>query len=74
MAGLGNSNHVTPTNVDAFVPEIWSDEIAAAYKSNLVIANLVKKMNHVGKKGDTLHIPKPVRGSATAKAENTQVT
>jgi len=32
MAGLGNSNHVTPTNVDAFVPEIWSDEIAAAYK------------------------------------------
>jgi N4-gp56 family major capsid protein len=73
MAGLGNSNHVTPTNVDAFVPEIWSDEIAAAYKSNLVIANLVKKMSHVGKKGDTLHIPKPVRGSATAKAENTQV-
>ena len=73
MAGLGNSNHVTPTNVDAFVPEIWSDEIAAAYKSNLVIANLVKKMNHVGKKGDTLHIPKPVRGSATAKAENSQV-
>ena len=73
MAGLGNSNHVTPTNVDAFVPEIWSDEIAAAYKSNLVIANLVKKMNHIGKKGDTIHIPKPVRGSATAKAENTQV-
>jgi N4-gp56 family major capsid protein len=73
MAGLGNSNHVTPTNVDAFVPEIWSDEIAAAYKSNLVIANLVKKMSHVGKKGDTLHIPKPVRGSATAKAENTSV-
>ncbi len=73
MAGLGNSNHVTPTNVDSFVPEIWSDEIAAAYKSNLVIANLVKKMNHVGKKGDTIHIPKPVRGSATAKAEHTQV-
>jgi len=73
MAGLGNSNHVTQTNVDAFVPEIWSDEIAAAYKSNLVIANLVKKMSHVGKKGDTLHIPKPVRGSATAKAENSQV-
>ena len=73
MAGLGNSNHVTPTNADAFVPEIWSDEIAAAYKSNLVIANLVKKMSHVGKKGDTIHIPKPVRGSATAKAEHTQV-
>jgi len=28
----------------------------------------------VGKKGDTLHIPKPTRGSATAKAANTAVT
>lgn len=27
-----------------------------------------------GKKGDTIHIPKPVRGSAAAKAENTAVT
>ena len=27
-----------------------------------------------GKKGDTLHIPKPVRGDAHAKAENTAVT
>ena len=73
MAGLGNSNHVTPTNVDAFVPEIWADEIQAAYKSNLVVAPLVKNMNHIGKKGDTIHIPKPVRGSATAKSEHTQV-
>lgn len=28
----------------------------------------------VGKKGDTLHIPKPTRGSANVKAENTAVT
>jgi hypothetical protein len=31
-------------------------------------------MSFKGKKGDTLHIPKPVRGSATAKAANTAVT
>ena len=31
-------------------------------------------MNHVGKKGDTIHIPKPTRGAATAKAANTEVT
>jgi hypothetical protein len=31
-------------------------------------------MAMTGKKGDTLHIPKPVRGTANAKAENTAVT
>ena len=31
------------------------------------------KINHSGKKGDTIHIPAPVRGSANAKAANTQV-
>lgn len=41
----------------AFVPEMWSDETLATYKSNLVVAQLVVTMNHVGKKGDTVHIP-----------------
>jgi hypothetical protein len=31
-------------------------------------------MNHIGKKGDTIHIPKPTRGAASAKAAETQVT
>lgn len=62
------------TESAVFIPEIWSDEVLAAYKSNLVQANLVKKMSMVGKKGDTIHIPKPTRGSANAKAENTAVT
>jgi hypothetical protein len=31
-------------------------------------------MNHNGKKGDTIHIPRPVRGSASAKTAETQVT
>ena len=57
-----------------FIPEIWSDEIVAAYQANLVLANLVKKMAMVGKKGDTIHIPKPTRGVATAKAAKTAVT
>jgi N4-gp56 family major capsid protein len=57
-----------------FIPEIWSDETIAAYKKNLVLANLVRKISMKGKKGDTIHIPKPVRGSAVAKAENTAVT
>lgn len=68
------SNHVTNTTAATFIPELWSDEIVAAYKSNLVVANLVNKMPMRGKKGDTIHIPKPTRGSASAKAASTQVT
>jgi len=68
------SNHVTNTTAATFIPELWSDEIIAAYKQNLVMANLVSKMSFKGKKGDTLHIPKPTRGSAFVKAASTQVT
>ncbi len=65
---------VDNTSAATFIPEIWSDEVIAAYQSNLVLANLVKKMSMTGKKGDTIHVPKPTRGSANAKAENTAVT
>ena len=65
---------VDNTSAATFIPEIWSDEVVAAYKSNLVLAPLVKKMSMTGKKGDTIHIPKPTRGSANAKVANTAVT
>ena len=65
---------VDNTSAATFIPEIWSDEVVAAYQSNLVLANLVKKLSMTGKKGDVLHIPAPERGSATAKAANTAVT
>jgi N4-gp56 family major capsid protein len=68
------SGSVTTTTAANFIPEIWSDEIVAAYKKNLVLANLVMKMNFKGKKGDTVHIPAPTRGSASAKAAETAVT
>jgi len=65
---------VDNTSAATFIPEIWSDEVIAAYKTNLVLANRVKKMSMTGKKGDTIHVPKPTRGTATAKAANTAVT
>ena len=68
------TNNVTKTTAAKFIPEIWSDEIVAAYKQNLVAANLFSKMSFKGKKGDTLHIPKPTRGSASVKSASTQVT
>jgi N4-gp56 family major capsid protein len=68
------ANSVTTTTAATFIPEIWSDEIVAAYKKNLVLANLVMKMNFRGKKGDTVHIPAPTRGSASAKTATNAVT
>ena len=68
------TNNTTAAVANNFIPELWSDEVIGAYKSNLVIANLVTKLSHKGKKGDTIHIPVPSRGSASAKAANTQVT
>lgn len=68
------TNHVISTEVPNFIPELWSDEVVAAYKKNLVMANLVRKLNHRGKKGDTIKVPTPTRGSASTKAAETQVT
>lgn len=81
MANLtpSGSNTVTKANAQGandvgFIPELWSDEIVASYQKNLVLANLVNKMSMTGKKGDTLHIPKPERGSANAKTAADTVT
>ena len=68
------SNQVTRAVANNFIPELWSDEVIGAYKSNLVVANLVTKLSHKGKKGDTIYIPVPARGDASLKAANTQVT
>jgi N4-gp56 family major capsid protein len=68
------ANSVTNTTAATFIPEIWSDEIIAAYKKNLTMANLVMKMNFKGKKGDVIHIPAPTRGSASLKVSEAAVT
>ena len=67
----GQMNNTTQA---VFIPEIWSDEIVAAYKRTLVLANLVSKMPMTGKKGDTIHVPKPTRGAVAAKVSGQAVT
>jgi hypothetical protein len=62
------------TEADSFIPTLWSDEIRASYEKSLVLAPTVRKMPMVGKKGDTVRIPAPTRGSAYVKSENTAVT
>ena len=70
----GAAGNTAKTEAATFIPEIWSDEIIAAYQKNLKMAPLVKKIAMNGKKGDKLHIPKPTRGDANAKAADTAVT
>jgi hypothetical protein len=68
------SQSIDTTDVADFIPEVWALETVAAYKKNLVMANLVSLIPHVGKKGDLIHIPAPTRGAASAKTENTVVS
>ena len=68
----GSANTVTTSAT--FIPELWSDDTIVGYKANLVVGNLVSKINHNGQKGSVIHIPKPVRGAASAKTAEGQVT
>ena len=62
------------TESDDFMPLLWSDEIVASYKRNLVLANLVTNFDHRGRKGDSIQIPVPGRNAASVKAESSAVT
>ena len=69
----GSTSIVNITAGANFIPELWSDDIIAAYKTALVMGKLVSKINHVGKKGDTIHIPSPTRAVASAKLADVAV-
>jgi len=73
-ASIAYTNSFDVTDAASFIPAVWSDDVIAAYKKNLVLAGLVSMINHKGKKGDTIHIPTPVRGAAAPKAANAVVT
>lgn len=68
------TNNVILSAVPNFVPQLWSDEVVAAYKANIVVRNLVRVLNHRGKKGSSIKIPTPTRGAVSTKAASTQVT
>lgn len=74
MSNFDISSSIDVTDVADFVPEVWALETVAAYKSNLVMAQLVSLIPHVGKKGDVIHIPAPSRANAAAKTANTVVS
>lgn len=68
------TNPTTVTTAANFIKELWSDEVIAVYKANTVMVPLVQSMPFSGQKGDTVHIPKPSRGSVNAKSAGTGVT
>ena len=73
-ATFAATNAVGRSDASNFIPELWSDEVLAAYKANLVMPQLVTTLDFHGEKGDTIHIPRPTRGSVTAKAAASAVT
>lgn len=75
------TNHMVKEDYDGstssnspWVPEAWEDEAIAAYKTKVVLAATVTIKNHVGNKGDAIHFPVPVRGVASFKSSETQLT
>lgn len=68
------TNHLTTTTEAVFIPALWSDEIFTTYKANLVLAPLISYLNHNGKKGNTVHVPTPTRGTTNSKTQGSQVT
>lgn len=71
---LSYANSVDVTDAASFIPTVYSLEVLAPYKQNLVLGNLVTMLNHRGKKGNAIQIPVPVRGAASQKAANNVVT
>jgi len=74
MAAWNPTNFQGVTDAANFIPQLWSNEVIAAYKANLVMAPLVTNFNHVGRKGDQINIPVPGRLSAVDKTEGTGLT
>jgi hypothetical protein len=68
------TNPTTVTTAANFIKQLWSDEVLAVYKANTVMVPLVQSMPFANEKGDTINVPKPSRGSVTAKSAGTGVT
>lgn len=45
------------SQVDAFVPEIWSTEIKKYLEDNLVMSQYIRRVPFVGRQGDTIRLP-----------------
>ena len=74
MATFDAADIQANAELDTFIPELWSSEIIASSEINKVLANLVTNFDHAGKKGDVVHIPRPLRGAASQMIAGNAVT
>lgn len=66
--------NTTVTTEASFIPEIWANEVIAVQENNLVMASSVKRIDFMGRKGDTYNIPKANRQDAVLKVADTPVS
>ena len=75
---LPGGSHVgsafTPTNLDKFIPELWSSEVTRALNEKLVMKDHVKRIPGTQRKGDVIHVPSVGRLSVNPKISETPVT
>lgn len=57
---------ISKTTADAWIPEIWAQEILTRLRANIVLARIVRRnySSQVAQRGDTVNIPVPVNLSA----------
>ena len=68
------TNNTTTTTAAVYIPQLWSDEVIAGFKTNVVLANLITKFDQTGKKGSVINIPNFTRSAVSAKTQGSQVT
>lgn len=67
-------NNTTTTTGAVYIPQLWSDEVIAGFKANIVLANLITTFDQAGKKGSVINVPNFTRSAANAKTQGSQVT
>lgn len=70
---LGTNNTTTTTGAN-FIPQLWSDEVIAGFKANLIVADRITRFEVEGKKGSVINVPNFTRSAANAKSQGSQVT
>lgn len=60
-------NPTTTTQAATFIPQLWEDDVIAAYKTQTVFPALVRKISLKGRAGNAMNLPRPVRGTSNQK-------
>lgn len=66
-------NPVGIAQAAAFIPQLWEDDVIAAYKTQTVFPALVRKISMKGRSGNAMNLPRPVRSIANIKAPGAAV-